>query len=123
VPAGLELGVEQLPVNADFVASSAGWNQRDAFNLRFKTFQQFVYQAHGPIVIASDSAVDDLDLHQGGISSFGYLKIILHCWLQRYDRIRSTLIRTGKSGRRAVSMLETRLLSSEMMFPGTRWRP
>jgi hypothetical protein len=66
---GLEFGVDQLPVYADFVTASVGRNESHAFNLWFKILEQIVCQAHGPVGIVSNRTVNDLDLHHGAISS------------------------------------------------------
>jgi hypothetical protein len=66
-----------LSIDAYLVAASIGWNESQAFDLRFKFLQQIICQAHGLVGIVSNCAVSDLDLHPGG-SSFGNTpKIIL----------------------------------------------
>ena len=70
VTPGLEFGKNKLPVYADLVTASTGRNQRYAFNLRFKIFEQIICQAHGPVGIVSNRAINDLDFHHDAISWF-----------------------------------------------------
>ena len=63
MPPGLEFGKDQLLVNANFETAATGWYECQILNLRFKLFEQIACQAHGPVSIASNSAVIDLDLH------------------------------------------------------------
>lgn len=67
---GLEFGKNKLPVYADLVTASIGWNKRYAFNLRFKISEQIIYQAHGPVGIVSNRTINDLDLHHNAISLY-----------------------------------------------------
>jgi hypothetical protein len=71
MPPGLEFGVNKLPVHTDLKAAAIGWNESEAFDLRFKILEQLVSQAHGPAGIVSNRTIDDLDLHHYGI--FGLL--------------------------------------------------
>ena len=75
MPPGLEFGEDQLLVNANFETASTGWNECQTLNLRFKLFEQIVCQAHGPVSIASNSAVIDLDLHHGTDSLINFRKL------------------------------------------------
>ena len=59
----LQLGEDQLSINADLETAAIGRNQGDRPNLRFEQAEQFSYQAHGPRCIASNSAIDDFDVH------------------------------------------------------------
>jgi hypothetical protein len=59
MPSGLEFGVYQLIVRGDLESASLGRDECDTLNLRFKAFKQFVCQAHGPVGIMSDSAIND----------------------------------------------------------------
>jgi hypothetical protein len=66
---GLEFGVNELPIDANFKPASIGRDKRHLFNLRFKMIEQIVCQAHGPVCIVSNSAVKDLDFHHDAIFS------------------------------------------------------
>jgi hypothetical protein len=67
---GLEFGINELPVYADFVTASVRRNKSYALNLGFKILEKFINQAHGPVGIVSNRTVNDLDLHHGSISLF-----------------------------------------------------
>jgi hypothetical protein len=69
VTPGLELGINQSVVDTDFVPASIGGDESHALDFRFEVFEQIACQAHGPVGVMSDRAVDDLDFHHGDISS------------------------------------------------------
>ena len=56
---GLEFAVNQLPVDLDFKSSSIGGNQRPAFNVGFKFFEQYVRRTDGSGKVPSNSTVGD----------------------------------------------------------------
>ena len=60
---GIQLGEDEFAIYADLKTATAGGDQRDGLDLRFKTLQQFSCQANGPVSIASNGAVNNLDLH------------------------------------------------------------
>lgn len=77
VPPSLEFGVDQLTIYTDLVPASIGWDESHAFDFRFKVLEQIVHQAHGPVSVMSDLAINDLDFHHGIFSLSDNLKIIL----------------------------------------------
>jgi hypothetical protein len=73
----LEFGVDQLPVDTDFVPAAIGRDESHAFDLRFEMLEQIVRQANGPVSVMSDLAINDLDFHHRAISLSDNPKIIL----------------------------------------------
>jgi hypothetical protein len=59
MPSGLEFGIYQRTVHADLVPASLGRDECNALNLRLIVFEQFVCQAHGPVGVMSDCAIDN----------------------------------------------------------------
>jgi hypothetical protein len=59
VSSDLEFGVYQLIVDGDLVTASIGWEECNALDLRLDVIKQFIYQAHGPVVVVSDRAIGD----------------------------------------------------------------
>ena len=66
--AGFKFRIDQFVVDADLIASAVGRNQADGFDLRLKMLEQLSGQAHGPIGVVSDRAVNNLDFHHGNVS-------------------------------------------------------
>jgi hypothetical protein len=62
VAVGLQLGIDQLPVHADLEAAAIGGDQDHRLDQVLELFEQFASQAHGPVGVVSNRAVDDLDL-------------------------------------------------------------
>ena len=58
---GLEFGVYQLIVDGDLVTASIRRGECNPLDLRLEVFEQFICQAHGPVGVVSDSAIDDGD--------------------------------------------------------------
>ena len=63
-----ELGVDQLPVYTDFVTATIGRDESHTFDFQFEILEQIVRQAHGPVSVMSDLAINDLDFHHRSIS-------------------------------------------------------
>lgn len=61
MPPGLEFGVYQRIIYLDLEPAAVRGDQCHRFDLRFEVFDQFFYQAHGPVCVVSNSAVGDLD--------------------------------------------------------------
>ena len=57
---GLEFGVNQLAIHAHFETAPIRGQERQGFNFWFELFQQFACQAHGPVSVMSDCAIDNL---------------------------------------------------------------
>ncbi len=51
-----------MSVHADLEAASVRWDQRYRFDQVLELLEQVICQAHGPVGVVSDSAVNDLDL-------------------------------------------------------------
>jgi hypothetical protein len=64
VTSGLEFGVYQFIIHADFVPASLGRNESDTLDFRLDIFEKLVCQAYGPVGVVSNCAVDDGNLHQ-----------------------------------------------------------
>ena len=65
VPARLQLGVDQLPVHRDLVASPIRGDKRQALDRGLELAQQCFRQTGGFGQVASLSAVLNLDAHRG----------------------------------------------------------
>ena len=63
---GLEFGIDQLSVHADLEAASVRGNERHRFDDVLEFFEQIFFQAHGPVGVVSDCAVDNFDLKHIG---------------------------------------------------------
>jgi hypothetical protein len=77
VAAGVKLGKDQPVIYADLVTATARGHKRDTFNLRLEIYEQILHQAHGPVGIVSNRAINDLDLHHKCASWLNDAKIIL----------------------------------------------
>jgi hypothetical protein len=64
VAVGLQLGIQQLPVDADLEAAPIGGDDRQRFDLRLESFEQFYRQTGGAPGVVSNGAVFQLDLQQ-----------------------------------------------------------
>ena len=62
MPPGLKFGIDQLFIHGHLVSASLRGDQGEALDLRFESLEQVICQAHGPVSIVSDSAIDDRDL-------------------------------------------------------------
>ncbi len=61
MPSSLKFGVDQGIVHNDLKLAAIGRNQGNALNLWLDAVEYFVCQAHGPISVVSDLAIDDGD--------------------------------------------------------------
>jgi len=59
---GLQFGKDQVPVHADLEPASVRGNERHRFDHMLVILQQVLRQAHGPVGVMSNCAVDDFDL-------------------------------------------------------------
>ena len=59
MPSGLEFGVYQCIVHRNLIPASLGRDKRNALDLRLKVFEELIRQAHGPIGVVSDGAIND----------------------------------------------------------------
>ena len=57
---GLELGVDQLSVHADLEAATVRRNKGYTFDYVLIILKQFACQAHGPVSVVSNSAINNL---------------------------------------------------------------
>jgi hypothetical protein len=62
-PAGLELRVNQLPINAHFEAASAGRNQNEPLDPGLELRNEFLGQTDRLGFVVSNLAVDNFDIH------------------------------------------------------------
>ena len=62
MPFGLQLGVDQLSVHRHLETTAVRGSKRETIDEVFELLQQVSCQAHGPVSVVSDGAVDDLDL-------------------------------------------------------------
>lgn len=53
--------IQQLSIDSHFKSSAIGRGQFDLFHQMLIMFEQFFGQAHGPIGVVSDCAVNDLN--------------------------------------------------------------
>ena len=58
---GLDFGIDQLSVHADLEAATVRRNEGYAFDYVLIILEQFACQAHGPVSVMSDRAINDLD--------------------------------------------------------------
>lgn len=65
---GCKFGIDQFVIDADLIAPAIGRDEADGFDLRLKIVEQLIGQAHGPIGVVSDRAVNDLDFHHADAS-------------------------------------------------------
>ena len=63
VTVGLEFGVDQLVSNRDLELAAVRRDQAQVPDVVLEFFQQFICQAHGPVGVVSNSAVDDFDVY------------------------------------------------------------
>jgi hypothetical protein len=69
MPAGLKLGVQEPVVHGYLKTASVGWDQRNVLYQMLELLEEFVCQAHGPVCVVSDRAVNNLDLqHKPSLS-------------------------------------------------------
>ena len=61
MPVGLQLGVHQPIVDGHFKATAIRRNERDPLDQVLEMLEQLTCQAHGPVGVVSDRAVDDFD--------------------------------------------------------------
>ena len=66
---GLEFGIDQLIVHTDLELASVRGDQGQALDIVLEFLEQVVCQAHGPVSIMSNSAVDDFDVYHGVVLS------------------------------------------------------
>ena len=59
---GLQFGIDQRSVDSDLEAASVRGNQHYRFNHMLKFLEQIFFQAHGPVGVMSDCAVDNFNL-------------------------------------------------------------
>ena len=59
----LEFGIGQAVVHADLELASVRGNQGQALDIVLEFLEQVVCQAHGPVGVMSNSAVDDFDVY------------------------------------------------------------
>ena len=69
---GLELGIDQRSIHTDLEAAPVRRNDRHRFNDMLKLLEQILFQAHGPVGVVSNRAVDDLDFEHF-CTSMGFL--------------------------------------------------
>ncbi len=62
VPLGLQLGVNELAVHCHLETPAVGGDHGEAVDHMLELLKQFTCQAHGPVCVVSDSAVDNFDL-------------------------------------------------------------
>lgn len=60
---GLEFGIDQAIVHFDLELASVRRDQGQAHKFVLEFFQQFIGQAHGPVGVVSNSAIDDFDVY------------------------------------------------------------
>jgi hypothetical protein len=63
---GLQLGIKQIIVDADFEFTAIGGYQCEGFNLSLKFIQQLRRQTDGPTGIVSNRAINQFDVDQHG---------------------------------------------------------
>ena len=63
VTVGLEFGIDQRFVHLDLEPASVRGNQGQVLDVVLELFEQFVCQAHGPVGVVSNSAIDDFDVY------------------------------------------------------------
>jgi hypothetical protein len=73
MPVGLQLGIQQLPVNRKLEAPTIRWYQGDRLDIRLKFLQQFGCQTDSTISVVSDCTVDQIDLQCHNNASINYL--------------------------------------------------
>jgi hypothetical protein len=61
MPVSLEFGVNQPAIHGHLELAPIGGHQGQIFDLEFIILEQFVRQAHGPVCIMSDSAINDFN--------------------------------------------------------------
>ena len=61
---GLQLGIEQFVVHRHLKTPPVGWIQGQRFDLGFKSFNEFIRQADGPVSVVSNSAVGNRYVEQ-----------------------------------------------------------
>lgn len=59
---GFKLGVYELPIYGDLEPSTFGRSKCECVDHVLELFEQVACQAHGPVSVVSDCAIDDLDL-------------------------------------------------------------
>lgn len=62
MPLGLQLREKKPAVNGNLKASAIRGDQGDRLDHMLELLQKLTCQAHGPVGVVSDCAVDDLDL-------------------------------------------------------------
>ena len=74
---GLEFGIDQRIVYLDLEPTTVRRDQGQVPDIILELFQQFIRQAHGPVGIVSNSAVDDFDVfwHWVVLSKFSSLPV------------------------------------------------
>lgn len=66
---GLEFGIHQVLVHFDLEFAAIRRDQGQVPDVVLEFFQDFICQAHGPVGIMSNSAVDDFDVYHWVIFS------------------------------------------------------
>ncbi len=66
---GLQFRVDQFPVHADLEAASVRGNEGYTFDLRLIILEQVTCQAHGPVGVVSNRAIDDFNFEHNGVLS------------------------------------------------------
>ena len=61
---GLELGIDQIPVDGYLVTPAIGGNQGDRLDLRLIVLEQLGRQTGGPVGIVSGCTVHHFNFHQ-----------------------------------------------------------
>jgi len=64
-----ELRINQTIVHADLELAAVRRDQGDALYIGFEALEQFIRQAHGPVGVMSNSAIDDFDACHNELSS------------------------------------------------------
>lgn len=59
---GLKFGIDQLAIYAHLEPASIRRSESDRFDQVLELFKELIRQAHGPVSIVSDGAVNNLDL-------------------------------------------------------------
>lgn len=59
MPPGLEFGVDQVAIQADFKAPAIRRFEPDRSDARFEMLEQFTHQADRPVSVMSNSAIND----------------------------------------------------------------
>ncbi len=61
---GLQLGIDQIAVEADLEPPAFMRDESQRFDLRFELFEQFGRQTGGAVGVVSDRTIDQLDFEQ-----------------------------------------------------------